>query len=277
MKVLTICKMNQARSALAEAVIRRFLPNLEISSAGVQAVSNTPYLTSVVQLSRKWGVAIAEGGSKTLDLSLELIEADLVICAEAWMKDDPRIQAADRQVVSYEDFASDSSFMPFDPETMTGRTLETELAKVAWVNLRAVRELWSGFFQHEIVVVIPETEFQTESAIAFARERAADTSGLIIDADVRSPIPGEFRRSGLSVGPISLAEGAHSFEVLSGIVEKSQPEAFLLSMDWRDLLADLCVDRPLYLVTAPQIIPTGPLPDAYLAAIWASEIHVIRR
>ena len=277
MRVLTVCKMNQARSAFAEAVCRHFLSNLEINSAGVQAIQGAPFLHSVTSLSRKWGIAISEGGSKTLDLSLELLEAELIICAEAWMKADSRIDSVEGRVVSYEDFVPDSSFMPFDPERLTGRTLETELAKVAWVNLRALRDLWSDRFFHEIIAVIPETEFHVDSAIAYAKDRAHELGAVIVDADLRSPNPSGFRRFGLSVGSFEDFKSMRKFNVLSGLTEKAQPEAELLSLEWRDLLVEISTQQPLVLVTAPQLIPTGPLPDPFLASIWASEIQIIRR
>ena len=50
MRIVTVCRMNQARSPFAQAVLERNFPEDQISSTGVTAIDGTPILYAVVEI-----------------------------------------------------------------------------------------------------------------------------------------------------------------------------------------------------------------------------------
>ena len=54
MRIVTVCRMNQARSPFAQAVLERNFPNDQITSTGVSAHLGTPILESVVAIAKSF-------------------------------------------------------------------------------------------------------------------------------------------------------------------------------------------------------------------------------
>ena len=130
---MTVCRMNQARSPFAQAVIVKHFPEILVTSAGVSAVVGSSYLPEVVVVARRWGVDLANGFSRALGGQDALLDCDLVICAEESMLRAFELIGFTGAAISYEQIVSDPSFMPRDPAGLRGRHLESELAKVALI------------------------------------------------------------------------------------------------------------------------------------------------
>ena len=83
MRIVTVCRMNQARSPFAQAVLERNFPEDQISSTGVAAIEGTPVLDAVVATAKNWGVTINQNSSRALSGATgDIARADLVITAE---------------------------------------------------------------------------------------------------------------------------------------------------------------------------------------------------
>ena len=83
MRIVTVCRMNQARSPFAQAVLERNFPEDQISSTGVTAIDGTPILDAVVEIAKNWCVPITQSASKSLSkASADIQSADLIITAE---------------------------------------------------------------------------------------------------------------------------------------------------------------------------------------------------
>jgi protein-tyrosine-phosphatase len=269
--------MNQARSALGEAHIRHNFPEVEVVSAGVFAQDGTPYLPEVVAVARKWGISIEQGFSNSFKNNQALLESDLVICAEESMLQLVSRHGYEGKLVSYEEIVPDPSFMPVDPVGLRGRFLETELAKVAFLHHWAVRTEVGKKSAYEIFAVIPENELNTRAAIEIALLLHETSGALVVDADLRAPLYREFRGKDLRIGNLKDFQLHEAFDVLSNFTDQEGPEARYLETSWQEMIATIGEKRPVILVTAPQIIGSGPLPDSYLASLCATRIEVVRR
>ena len=267
--------MNQARSAFAQRVISRFFPDLDVTSAGLEAVSGLPFLPEVVSTARRWGIEISTGPSRSINLIPEFQMADLIVCAEEWISAEVNLMNPAGRVISYESVVPDLSFMPTDPERLRGRRMETELAKVAWINIRAVNDFLEVPRSNQIVCVIPKTDLDVEGAIDWVVRERLTRPTVVIDADLRSPLARNFRARGLRVGGFPSLNQVDEFDVFSSIVEQPEPERTLLSPEWRAQLDGLGADRQILMITSPQKTQDGPLPDSYLAAIPAGNIEIV--
>ena len=277
MNVLTVCRMNQGRSPFAEAVVSKFFPEVHVTSAGVEAINGVLYLPEVVSIARRWGIEISSGQSRSISSIPEFQLADLIVCAEEWIAAEVKLMSPKGQVISYESVAPDPSFMPTDPERLRGRNMESELAKVGWINVRAVEGFMEVPIRHHITSVVPETEVEVEAAIEWVLEERLIRDAIVIDADLRSPLAQVFRARGLRVGNFSNLNQLHDFDVFSSVVEQRDPERNLLSEDWRARIDSLGSEREILLITSPQRTQGGSLPDSYLASIPTGNIKIIRR
>jgi protein-tyrosine-phosphatase len=268
--------MNQARSPFAEAVIKLHFPSATVSSAGVEATSGTPYLPEVVAVARAWGLSIANGNSILIKDEEPISTDTFVICAEEYMCNFITTQGFTGPMECYENIVPDPSFMPLDPAGFRGRRLETELAKVAFANIWAVKKLSDPQKLQDITVVIPEHERHSQDAISYALEIAESSGALLIDADMRSPIVRELGNRKLKIGSFESASDHEEYELLSNIREHHEPLVALMAPEWNKRIQRIANNRPVVIMTAPQLIDSGPLPDSYLAATAGNLISIVR-
>jgi len=66
MRIVTVCRMNQARSPFAQAVLERNFPEDQISSTGVEAHSGNHMVDSIMQIAKNWQVPITQVESRPL-------------------------------------------------------------------------------------------------------------------------------------------------------------------------------------------------------------------
>ena len=268
--------MNQARSPFAQALIHKFFPDILVTSAGLEAINGIQYLPEVVSISRRWGIEISTGTSRSVSSTPEFQPADLIVCAEEWIATGVKLMSPKGRVISYESVVTDPSFMPTDPEKLLGRNMESELAKVAWINVKVVEEFLEVPKRHHITAVVPATELDVVAAIERVIEERLIRNAVVIDADLRSPLARVFRARGLRVGDFSQLIRQNDFDVFSALVEQPEPERTLLSNKWRAQIDSLGSERKILLITSPQRTQGGPLPDSYLASIPAGNIEIIR-
>ena len=247
-----------------------------MSSAGVEANSGTPYLPEVVEVARRWGLEIADGYSiSIIEQGLPTIDTRIV-CAEEYMGESIASLGFKGEIVCYENIVPDPSFMPRDPVGYRGRALESELAKVAFANIWGARNYDKNLNVHDITVIVPEGERNVDAAIDRAFTEANYSGALVIDGDLRSPIIREIKNRNLRVGPLTDGIDHLEFDLLSNFIEHQSPERTLLDPSWGSRIRTIANVRPVVIITAPQLISSGPLPDCYLAAAVANRVIIIR-
>jgi len=283
MRIVTVCRMNQARSPFAQAVLERNFPADEITSTGVSAYAGTPIMESVVAIAQSWSVPITKKSSTTKEDNLnDILAADLVITADNGQAEIVRAMGYTGDLRSFDEILTDKDFIPLDPEGLTRDAIARELGKVGALTLRAVIDKKGFAHTHTIAAVIPHGVTDLEMALTSAQFKRANSGAFLVDADLRAPIAEEI--DGLTLERIffdidHLATSGfpevQQGQILTHIRQVDYPEKFFLSPTWRNAIAELANVAPVVLVTAPRHSRARRLPDSYLASYMADEFGVI--
>ena len=283
MRIVTVCRMNQARSPFAQAVLERNFPDDQISSTGVTAIQGTSILDSVVDTAKNWGTPITQSSSRTLSEAMDdLMSADLVITAENSHSDVIRNLGYTGAMRSYEEILEDQDFIPVDPGGLLPDAVSRELGKVGALTLRAALDAKGFPHAHNIHVVIPHGVSDLGVALAHAQMARIGEGAILIDTDLRAPLINEIEDMGLEkiffdvdhLGVVDLPE-ITSQQILTHSRQIDFPERCFLSPTWREWIQRLADKSPVVLVTAPRHSRMRRLADSYLASYMSDEFTVI--
>ena len=283
MRIVTVCRMNQARSPFAQAVLERNFPGDQISSTGVSAIEGTAILPSVIETAKNWGVPITQTKSRTLrNASNDLLIADLVIAAEQSHADSVRNLGYKGALRNYEEILEDKDFIPVDPGGLLPDAVSRELGKVGALTLRAALDAKGYPHAHDIHVVIPHGVSDLGVALAHAQMSRMSEGAILIDADLRAPLINEIEDLGLEriffdvdqLDVVDLPE-ITSAQILTHSRQLDFPERYFLSPAWREWIQRLADKSPVVIVTAPRHSRMRRLADSYLASYMSDEFTVI--
>ena len=283
MRIVTVCRMNQARSPFAQAVLERNFPGDQISSTGVTAIQGTSILDSVVDTAKNWGTPITQSSSRALSKAMDdLMAADLVITAESSHSDVIRNLGYTGAMRSYEEILEDQDFIPIDPGGLLPDAVSRELGKVGALTLRAALDAKGYPHAHDIHVVIPHGVSDLGIALAEAQMTRIAEGAILIDADLRAPLINEIEDLGLEriffdvdqMEVVDLPE-ITSQQILTHSRQIDFPERYFLSPAWREWIQRLADKTPVVLVTAPRHSRMRRLADSYLASYMSDEFTVI--
>ena len=284
MKIGTVCRMNQARSPLAEAVLKANFPEHEFFSTGVAAVSGTPVLKEVIKVAEEWGFDNLKVKSHSMSqLKDDLLNADCVIVAEDTQAQMIRDFGFKGHLVSCESVLPDYMFTPRDPEGMQLDKARRELGKVAGLSLRVVLEILGMHSKNKIISVTPNGSSDVPLALETAHLEAKNRNALLLDADLRAPLEMEdLINAGLSPIYFDLDQvlengipAVSTDEILVHSRELARPERLYLSPKWRNFL-EICAEKSeLVMLTAPRYAKIRSLPDSFIVAALADEFLVI--
>lgn len=283
MRIVTVCKMNQARSPFAQAVLERNFPHDEISSTGVTAFDGAQVLESVVATAKNWGVPITQSTSRSLsDATDDVMQADLIITAENTHRDAIRNLGYSGLLRSYEEILEDHDFIPIDPSGLLPDAMSRELGKVGALTLRAALDAKGFPHAHNIHVVIPHGVSDLGMALAHAQMSRITEGAILIDVDLRAPLVHEIEDMGLErifydIDQIELMPIPEltKNQILTHIRQVDFPEKYFLSPEWRSWIQRLADRAPVVLITAPRHSRARRLADSYLASYMADEFTVI--
>ena len=283
MRIVTVCRMNQARSPFAQAVLERNFPDDQISSTGVTAIQGTSILDSVVDTAKNWGTPITQSSSRALSKAMDdLMAADLVITAENSHSDVIRNLGYTGAMRSYEEILEDQDFIPIDPGGLLPDAVSRELGKVGALTLRAALDAKGYPHAHDIHVVIPHGVSDLGVALANAQMARIGEGAILIDTDLRAPLNNEIEDLGLEriffdvdqMEVVDLPE-ITSQQILTHSRQIDFPERYFLSPAWREWIQRLADKSPVVLVTAPRHSRMRRLADSYLASYMSDEFTVI--
>lgn len=283
MRIVTVCRMNQARSPFAQAVLERNFPGDQISSTGIAAIQGTSILDSVLTTAKNWGVDITQSSSRSLSKAMDdLLTADLVITAENSHSDVIRNLGYAGLMRSYEEILEDQDFIPEDPGGLLPDAVSRELGKVGALTLRAALDAKGYPHAHDVHVVIPHGVSDLGIALAEAQMNRIAKGAILIDADLRAPLINEIEDLGLEriFFDVDQLEVVDLPEITSGqILTHSRqldfPERYFLSPAWRQWIQHLADKSPVVIVTAPRHSRMRRLADSYLASYMSDEFTVI--
>ncbi len=275
--------MNQARSPFAQAVLERNFPHDHISSSGVKAIQGTSIMTNVNHVAHDWAAPISKKHSTDINSDRDnILNADLVICAEQPQCDSIRSLGYTGDLISFEEILSDKDFIPSDPDGYSPDQLRRELGKVAALTLRAVLNRKQVSHQFPVLAVIPHGISDLGVALAHAQFERKLRGAILIDVDLRAPVIDEAADQSLSritydvdnlfISPLLLADESH---ILSHVRQIDMPEKYFIDPLWREFVSLYSNQMPVVLLTAPRHSRMRRLPDSYLASFHADEFSVI--
>jgi len=275
--------MNQARSPFAQAVLERNFPHDHISSSGVKAIQGTSIMTNVNHVAHDWAAPISKKHSTDINSDRDnILNADLVICAEQPQCDSIRSLGYTGDLISFEEILSDKDFIPSDPDGYSPDQLRRELGKVAALTLRAVLNRKQVSHQFPVLAVIPHGISDLGVALAHAQFERKLRGAILIDVDLRAPVIDEafdqdlgritYDVDNLFTSPRLLADES---QILSHNRQIDMPEKYFIDPLWREFISLYSNQMPVVLLTAPRHSRMRRLPDSYLASFHADEFSVI--
>ena len=283
MSIGVICRMNQARSLFAEGVLTKNFPELDFFSSGVEAISGSAPIDGVEELAKVWEIDLSKKRSSSIqDDQIEILEAELIICAEMEFEQLIRRLGYSGKVINFEQLVTDSFFMPLDPNGFKVDKFKRELAKSAALSIKAVRTHIGLYFANSITVVTPNSANDSNLALAHAIMEATIKNAILVDADFRAPNLVEIKEQGLEVVEFDIhnldqlaLEVITNQQILTHQYQINHPGQVLLSPIFNTFLQKLTQARPVVLLTAPRYTNANRLSDSYIFSAYTDDISII--
>lgn len=261
MRVHVICRLNQARSIISSAVIRKIYPELEVFSSGILAQSMAPIPQVILDIAERWGLAKLDHLSTNFSLGEVVRDEDLLLCADSSIYLHLSNLGVPGKLIDVSALALDAQLVPTDPVQMSAFATEIELAKMSIAVLKALNDAGLRPTSNSIDAII----FSDPQNIAFQeylKEWLASSKGVAIDMNWQIPDPLIWRAIGLEVSPFnprSMNQNLGSdfkSEVISSEFEIDNQIDLLSSNAWISFLREL--DRPALLLIN-QVQPDSQL------------------
>ena len=283
MSIGVICRMNQARSIFVEGVLTKNFPELDFFSSGVEALSGSAPIDGVEELAKVWEIDLSKKRSSSIqDDQNEILEAELIICAEMEFEQLIRRLGYSGKVINFEQLVTDSFFMPLDPNGLEVDKFRRELAKSAALSIKAVRSHLGLYFANSITVVTPNSANDSNLALAHAIMEARIKNAILVDADFRAPNLVEIKEQGLQVVEFDIhnldqlaLEVITNQQILTHQYQINHPGQVLLSPLFNTFLQKLTQARPVVLLTAPRYTNANRLSDSYIFSAYTDDISII--
>jgi protein-tyrosine-phosphatase len=283
MSIGVICRMNQARSIFVEGVLTKNFPELDFFSSGVEALSGSAPIDGVEELAKVWEIDLSKKRSSSIqDDQNEILEAELIICAEMEFEQLIRRLGYSGKVINFEQLVTDSFFMPLDPNGLEVDKFKRELAKSAALSIKAVRSHLGLYFANSITVVTPNSANDSNLALAHAIMEARIKNAILVDADFRAPNLVEIKEQGLEVVEFDIhnldqlaLEVITNQQILTHQYQINHPGQVLLSPLFNTFLQKLTQARPVVLLTAPRYTSANRLSDSYIFSAYTDDISII--
>jgi protein-tyrosine-phosphatase len=275
--------MNQARSIFVEGVLTKNFPEIDFFSSGVEALSGSAPIDGVEELAKVWEIDLSKKRSSSIqDDQNEILEAELIICAEMEFEQLIRRLGYSGKVINFEQLVTDSFFMPLDPNGLKVDKFRRELAKSAALSIKAVRSHIGLYFANSITVVTPNSANDSNLALAHAIMEATIKNAILVDADFRAPNLAEIKEQGLEVVEFDIhnldqlaLEVVTNHQILTHQYQINHPGQVLLSPIFNTFLQKLTQARPVVLLTAPRYTNANRLSDSYIFSAYTDDISII--
>lgn len=280
MDVGIICRLNKARSPFGELVLKNLFPEIDLFSAGLDTFPNSSPEPRVDAIAQNWKLGKVKTTSQHVSAVNErILDCGLIVIAERAMEGAIRSLGYKGTILDFQTSIDEKSFIPVDPVDLPIKELQQELAKVAYCTVRSFRNFAHIRNLHPVHLFTPTREVDSNRAYLMAMLNQSKQPGIIIDVDFRSP-GASYSIPEIEVSNLQSIDELESLsvsrrEVYSQKWEHPDPESILLSARFKDVIQVLSNKFPIYLVSAPRFTSAGPIPDSYLAALWADTVAII--
>lgn len=196
-RIVVVCRLNAARSVLISVAIKKFLPQYEVISCGVDALTGNAYPQVTLQTATDWGLTLTEDRSVNIkDLNGGLRHNDKIIVVEDYMKQSPYLASVDPlNVYSFSDLNLSEFQLPLDPLGFDLQKFKVEIAKAVFCAVSLI----SKFFEpiREITnlrlwLAQEVSEITLENVIDYCESSSSNL--LIANFITVTDIPSEFQK-----------------------------------------------------------------------------------
>jgi protein-tyrosine-phosphatase len=271
--VTIACKYNQARSIIGAAVIRKWYPDLEVISTGINATLGGLIPLQIRQIADQWALPITETFSTPIGEVIEQVaQSELIIGADEEVTTRLIELFPNIHPVNLQDQAQDFDFVPKDPSGMDPRSTETELAKVVMLTTQKIFSHFQAPTNFPITAFIPRTPDTEEEISQVAINKAKSGNAVIIDMNFRAPNITFWQSQDLPVHSIDTEFINQALEIwisdyrspsiICPTFELLKPEAMWTDVLLQKAIRKLANNGPVLLISAPLRVNNRPAVDA---------------
>ena len=266
-----ICNLNLARSPLITSFLRKNFLGHYFFSAGISQTNSYDYPSSVVQISRSWGLPLDETPNTDLaQASYSVQSADLLICVDSMVFNYCTNLYPEKEIINISSFAQEYKIEISDPINLGHSDFQIVISLYFFL----VNEYLTLRFGNRNVLThkVPKDMQELEKTLFAATEEAEKLSNpLILNYNLRVPDLKLFSTSNFMISEIQGLE-SEKFESSSSKIytfanEFVNPEKLYLDKLWRQNIIELANLYDLILIMPPELINGRPFADRYLAAL----------
>lgn len=245
MKVLTVCRYNQARSITMAAAIKHFYPEIEVESAGTHCDLGEKIPGTTIENLKSWGIEPIQNSTQPFHKAVKESVFDLIISADnSVYRDIKNLIGNSSAVVDMTTLTRESELIPVDPGKLKAQRFKDELAKAIFLAIRAVRLniVHDGVKNYSILLHKDLGNILARKTVAWAYK----TDKAIVDTNWLRPDYDNWKILSTELGiPINLYTPfslTGSDQLLKGYInisrfETDYYEEQILSKRWKDLLS----------------------------------------
>jgi protein-tyrosine-phosphatase len=205
LQVEVICRLNQARSIIAEEFIRSIFENVQVNSSGVSAEESEPFPSNTLRLLAEFNLNLRKPHPERCESVVKRVRSsDAIIFSENYMQ----MYFADTLSESSNFLSLESSethpiMRSEDPVFMDYSSFKVEIAKNSTQCVTLLSHRLIPHKQHRLICVVPIKESSEIEAFEYALKLQSEVGGLFISLNYRSKqiqrlIPANFRKLHLS-------------------------------------------------------------------------------
>jgi protein-tyrosine-phosphatase len=253
MKLLILCRYNQARSIVIAAALRKLFPDYDIVSAGIEAPHGKSIPEMTAELCLQWNLPNFDRisiGMQTLDLDY----FDAVLAADNLVRDRLHSEGFANKTKSLYEFEYAEDLLPVDPTGLSFDAFSAEIAKALVLAMRWI-QVRHQYIQGEIVALWfnSEIEYATwlESEDSKKYQHIIDSNFAIPHHDIgrsnfRTATLMNLRERDFGINQATITDEAGLF--LMSRFECDDSARIVFDSNWIELLQKLANSGPVALI-----------------------------
>lgn len=184
MRVHVVCRLNQARSIIASAALRKIYPNLKIYSSGISAQNGGPIPKITLEIAERWGLTNLDHSSTLFQSEEPILKGDLVICADDSIFQNLFKFDLNCKLVNVLDYVLADFLVPSDPVSLPFSEVEVELAKMVVATNKALQ---ANQAEEKKIPALIYAQGEESTAARFINSWLESNQGIAIDMNWRIP------------------------------------------------------------------------------------------
>jgi protein-tyrosine-phosphatase len=252
MKIIIVCRFNQARSIAIAAMLRQLFPQLQIATCGIEGEDNK---LITADLCESWGLKEYDRVSRSLSFLEQANSEDFILAADDWVFDQVRRNFPHLSTMNLVTFADDHRLVPSDPTGMDPTDFSNEIAKACLLSMRWMNQI--------LALPIPNIHahiFNSQEGFnQFKQDPSRYAPGVQTFIDTEFAYPDLHSWNGSAIKAIAfhprqlqVLTSSRSSEpeprVFVSRFELDFPARFLLSIQWREFLYGISDAGPVALI-----------------------------